>query len=794
MKIFIKKNTANKTNLNSPLGVRGSFSAPPLGGWGAAFGVVLLCLLLASCSGTKHLPKGEKLYTGADIKLESTEKIDNGFIKAIAEEAFRPEPNASYLGMRPQLLIYQSATENPRSKLQKWLRKMGDAPVLISAVKPAATAAIIDAKLFNIGIFKSYTDFKIVEKKHTASVIYTSHIHKPYLVKDITYSISNDSLSSLIVREKKYSILKSGQEYNLDILKSERMRIDASLKNNGYFYFNPDYLVFKADTSTANRTISFKVTLKDSIPKEALKVYYIKNVYINQNYSLSEEVGSTSMDTIHYDNTVFLGKKEDMNILPKVILRSVYLKKNEIYSREHHNITLNRLMSMGNFKFVQVRFSDSDTISGFLEVIILMTPMPNYTFRAELDIVSKSNNYTGPRMNLSVLNRNAFYGAELLNLNMAGSFEAQLGGLYKNLFSYSWGPQVELTIPRFVAPFNVKQSNSKYIPKTRFSLSYNFLRKVDYFDMSTFQFSYGFKWKNTIKNENEFNPVHISYTSISNESDVFTALLNSNPFLRKSYEEQFIAGLSYSYTYNEQVISGKKVQYYYNLTAETAGNTFSLAKIIGGEKPSGDNPSKILGSIYSQYAKFSFDGRAYYNFRSKNKIAMRVFTGIAKPYGNSSTLPYSKQFFSGGPNSIRAFQINSLGPGTYHQTASNTGFLQLGGEIKMEMNAEYRFNIYRFFKGALFIDAGNVWLQKANPANIGSPFTVKSFMNEMAVGTGFGLRVDVSFFILRFDLAMPLRKPWLPDNNRWVTNQIDFSSSTWRRENLILNIAIGYPF
>ena len=777
----IKKNIANITNLNSPLGVRGSLF------------MFIICIL-ASCSGTRHLPKGEKLYTGAEIKLESTEKIDKGFIKAIAEQAVRPEPNASYLGMRPQLLIYQSASENPRSKLQKWLRKMGDAPVLLSAVKPAATAAVIDAKLFNIGIFKSYTDFKVVEKKHTASIIYTSHIHKPYLVKDITYAISDDSLSSLIVREKDYSLIKAGEEYNLDILKNERIRIDASIKNNGYFYFNPDYLVFKADTSVVNRTVSFRLMLKDSVPKEALKVYRIHNVYINQNYSLSEEVGSTSMDTIHFENTIFLGKKEEMNILPKVILRSVYLRKNEVYSREFHNITLNRLMSMGNFKFVQVRFSDSDTISGFLDVIILMTPMPNYTFRAEMDIVSKSNNYTGPRLNLSVLNRNAFYGAELLNLNMAGSFEAQLGGLYKNLFSYSWGPQVELTIPRFVVPFKIKQSNSKFIPKTRFSLSYNFLRKVDYFDMSTFQFSYGFKWKDVIKNEHELNPVHISYTSIGNESKVFNDLLVSNPFLRKSYEEQFIAGGSYSYTYNEQVIPGKKIQYYFNTTVETAGNAFSLAKMIGGEKPSPENPSKILGSIYSQYAKFSFDGRVYYNFRDKNKIAMRFFTGIAKPYGNSSTLPYSKQFFSGGPNSIRAFQINSLGPGTYQQTAANTGFLQLGGEIKMEMNAEYRFNIYRFFKGALFIDAGNVWLQKANPANIGSPFAVNSFLNEMAVGTGFGLRVDVSFFILRFDLAMPLRTPWLTDNNHWVTNQIDFTSPTWRRENLILNIAIGYPF
>jgi outer membrane protein assembly factor BamA len=238
----------------------------------------------------------------------------------------------------------------------------------------------------------------------------------------------------------------------------------------------------------------------------------------------------------------------------------------------------------------------------------------------------------------------------------------------------------------------------------------------------------------------------------------------------------------------------KKMQFFFQGTAETAGNVLSLAKIIGREKPSGGNPSSVLGSIYSQYAKFTVDLRSYYNISEKDKIALRVFAGVAKPYGNSSVLPYTRQFFSGGPNSLRAFQINSVGPGTTFQSNDNRGFLNLGGDIKVEMNAEYRFNIYRFLNGALFVDAGNVWLQKSNPANTGSPFMFSTFINEMAAGTGIGLRIDVSFFILRFDLATPLRKPWLEDNQRWVVNQINFASPSWRRDNLILNIALGYPF
>ncbi len=747
--------------------------------------LILICFLLAACSGVKHLPPGEKLYTGMKIKLETEEnfgKKEKKIIIANVKASVRPAPNKVFLGLRPRLWMYMAAGEGPANKFERWLKKTGEAPVLISDVKPGISAEIIDARLFNIGIFKSYTGYQTVEKENTASVIYTSHIHKPYTVKAQIISFSDDSLQNAILSGQDDSFIKPGEDYNLDLLKSERMRIDALLKNKGYFYFNPDYLIFKADTSEADRSVTFRLTLKEDVPESALTVYRIGRVTINQNYSLHEESADGKNQTLIVENVLFQGGESVMNIRPEVLLKSVYLRKDEIYSRANHIITLNRLMSTGNYKIVQVKFSGRDTIAaGFLDVTILLTPMTRHTFSAELDLVNKSNNYTGPRMSLSLLSRNMFGGGEVLKTNMAGSFESQLTGENKNLYAYSWNPELELTFPRFLVPFRIKSSNSIYIPKTRILLSYDYMKRASYFDMRKFSLLYGFLWKEDIRKEHAFNPVQVSFTAVRNQSSAFKDLLAANPFLKKSYEEQFIAGGSYSFTYNEQVLPLKKMQYFMLASLELAGNTLSLANLISGVKISPENPSKIAGSIWSQYVKLSVDGRGYYNFRDKNMLAMRIFAGVGKPFGNSSVMPYSKQFFSGGPNSIRAFQISSLGPGTYNQGDDYRGFLFLGGDIKLEMNAEYRFSMVSFFKGAFFVDAGNVWLQKSNPSSTGTPFSFSGFLDEMAVGAGVGLRIDVKFFLLRFDLAVPLRKPWLEENHRWVTNQISFGSRSWRR-------------
>lgn len=757
--------------------------------------LILICLLLASCSGTRHLPKGEKLYTGAEIKLDSADFINKRVIKAVAEGAVRPLPNKAYFGMRPKLVLYNLFGEKPNNKLKRWLKRHGEAPVLMSSVKPGVTAEIIDAKMFNMGMFKAFTESKTIDRKRSVKVIYTSHLHKPYVVKELIYAINDDSISRLILDAKDKTLVKSGADYNLDILKNERIRIDAILKNKGYFYFNPDNLLFKADTSNVEQTVTFTITLKDSLPKNATTAYRMNDVFVNQNYSLIDRRMRSSRDTVIIQDIVFFGKEERMAIRPKVLSKSIYLRKDEAFSRQNHIITLNRLMSMGIFKLVQVNFSENkDSVPGLLDVNILMTPLPKYTFRTGIDVVTKSNNFTGPQMSLSILNRNVFKGAELLNLNLAGSFEAQLGGKDQNLFSYAWDPQLELSFPRFILPFHIRRTSSAFIPRTRLLLAYSYVKRVNYFDMSTLQFVYGYKWKENIRKEHELNPIDLSYTTVGNKSPEFLALVDANPFLAKSYEEKFIGGGNYSYTYNEQALTGKKFQKFVHAKTEITGNLFSLAKIIAGENISAENPETIAGSVYSQYAKLSLDGRGYYTFRDKNRLVLRLYAGAGKPYGNSSILPYSKQFFSGGPNSLRAFQYNSVGPGTYYQDTDTYGFSQLGGDVKLETNAEYRFNIFRYFKGAAFVDAGNVWLLKTNPSEMGTPFKFSTFMDELAVGAGVGLRIDVSFFILRFDLALPLRKPWLEENNRWVNNEIDFGSSEWRKDNLILNVAIGYPF
>lgn len=750
-------------------------------------------LLMAACSGTKHLPEGEKLYTGATIEIEAAGEVNKRKIEQTIRRSVRPDPNSSFLGMRPKLSIYMAFGEEPSTRLGRWLKGRGEAPVFISEVRPQATEEIINAALFNKGYFNSYTNSEIEGEEQTAGMVYRSYVEAPFMFGPLTYAISDDSISQAIENEQMQSHIRPGNQYSLDALKGERMRIDALLKDRGYYFFNPDNLVFRADTTSAERTVALQLSLKESLPERSLRVYRINRVVVDQTYSLSVEE-SAKKDTLNINGFLFLSDSSEMEIRPEVILESVFLWRGEVYSRRSHSMTLNRLMSMGNFKFVQIRFAESDSAAGMLDVEILLTGMTKKSLRAEMDLVSKSTNFAGPRMNLSLQNRNAFGGAEMLNLQLAGSFEAQVGGKDQNLFSYSLNPQVELLFPRFVAPFSVVRPNSIYIPKTRLSLSYNFLKRVDYFNMNTFQFLYGYRWRESLKADHEFNPVNISYTSLNNRSDAFTALLEANSVLRASYQEMFIAGPSYSFTYNEQLGAPKKMQYYLNVAAEAAGNLFSLATMASGGELTPDNPSTILGSAYSQFAKFSVDVRGYLNLSEKEKIALRIYAGLGKAYGNSGVLPYSRQFFSGGPNSIRAFQINSVGPGTYLQEQEELGYFQLGGDMKLEMNAEYRFTLYNNLKGALFADAGNVWLHRSNPASNGTAITIGSMLSELAAGAGAGLRLDVSFFILRFDLAVPLRKPWLEEGRHWVTQEPGFMEDGWLLENSVLNVAIGYPF
>ena len=275
------------------------------------FILLLTAFLFSGCSAIRHLDKEEKLYLGSEVKLETSEKLTKRQASTLiqsAKSAIRPDPNKKFLGVRTKLLIYTMAGKNPRSKFRKWLQRKGEEPVLLSSIKTSVTASFIDAKLFNLGVFRTSTDVRILPKKRTAKVLYICHVHRPYILKSIKYAIQNDSISRLVDLNRDKSILKIGDDYNLDKLKYERDRLDALLKEHGYFYFDPDYLMFKADTAQGNHSVALRLMLKDSVPRAMLEAYRIHHVYVNQDYALDATNTSGKNDTVRFHNMIFQGK------------------------------------------------------------------------------------------------------------------------------------------------------------------------------------------------------------------------------------------------------------------------------------------------------------------------------------------------------------------------------------------------------------------------------------------------------------------------------------------------------
>ncbi|HET6225785.1 MAG TPA: BamA/TamA family outer membrane protein [Bacteroidia bacterium] len=756
---------------------------------------IAFTILSCGCNSTKYLAAGEDLYVGSTIRIESKDKIkDKGTLKTELGKLARPKPNERILWARPKLWFYNIGTVSPNSKIKKWLKKKwGEKPVLLSDERPKENADLMVSRLNSLGYFESRVNYKIKTSRRKATITYTAIVNKPYILSKLTFPEKTDSLNAKISATEEKTLLRVGKPYNLDIIKNERVRIDRELKNKGYYFFTPDYLLFKADSNAQEKTINLELTVKNDAPEKAKVAYTLNQIYIHPAFSLdNDSLSHKAIDTIniegyHYINT-------DTAFHPSVILRSVFLKKGDPYSRTAHNLTISRLMGMGVFKFANIKFVDTIIDhKGLLDVWIYLTPIQKKSLQVQVETVTKSNNFTGPALTLSYKNRNLLKGAELFVFNLDGSFETQLTGPKKGLNSFEFGAGMQLFVPKFLTLGFIRNRSSQFVPKTKFDAGIRLLHRAEYFDMTSMNLSYGYTWKKTAQQEFQFDPVTINFSKLLKTSTIFEELLEQNTFLRKSFEQQFIIGSRFSYTYNSIVGEQKRHQYYFNLLLDFSGNRTSLVQSLITKQ---ERPYKLFGFEYSQFSKIATDTRYYYTMDKDNKIATRLIAGVGVPYGNSTTMPYIKQFFSGGSNSIRAFLPRTVGPGSYKRSDSSSTqvFLDQSGDIKLEGNAEYRFTIISVVKGAIFIDAGNVWNIRKNEALPGGEFKSSQFLNQVAVGTGAGLRVDVSFFVIRLDLGIPLRKPYLPSNERWVGDDIRFGSPSWRKNNLVWNIAIGYPF
>jgi len=751
----------------------------------------LLAAFAMGCSNTAYLAQGEKLYTGAELTIDEKGEIpDKGELEDQLDLLAKPNPNGKLLGLfRFKLWLYN---------IGFFKETLGEPPVLLQSVTPDRVAARMRTFLENKGYFWTDVSYSVREELKTADIQYKIAVESPYRINGITVTGGETSIVDAIRSTMGETLLAAGNQYDLAQLKQERERIDAALKEKGYFYFSPDFIVFQADSSAGNRTVNLSLHVKKDIPVKATRVYTIGNIYIFSGYSLNRDsVQVPAGDTLSVDGRFYIDLDDKFG--PDVIVRSVFFRKGAVYSRINHDLTLNRLMNLGVFKFLNVRFVDADS-AGFprLEPHIYLTPLPMKNIRFELQGVSKSNNLAGPVLTSSFRNRNLFGGAELFTLTGEAGYEAPVGGGQAGGNSYEISARGTLDLPKFVTPFRIDYTSSLFVPKTRIVLGLSQLNRLSYYQLFSVEASFGYNWKGSISTEHTFSPLSMTFAHLTNATQRFDELLSTNPLLRRSFENQFIIGQNYSFTYNDQLKEDHKNHLYFKGSIDLSGNLLQLAQSLFLKRTATpDAPYKLLGTAYSQYSKVDIDVRKYLNtIGQTSSIAGRLIAGIGFAYGNSATLPYVKQFHIGGSNSVRAFSARSLGPGSYRipDSAAAKSFFDQAGDIKIEANTEYRFPIVSILKGALFVDAGNIWLLREDPDRPGGKFSGGSFFDEIAVGTGFGLRLDLSIFILRFDLAFPLRVPSMPSGERWVISKIDFGNPSWRKGNLMLNVAIGYPY
>jgi outer membrane protein insertion porin family len=739
--------------------------------------------LLASCSSTRKVPKGDALYTGAAIKVDGPD-LSAKKKKELREDLkslTRPNTNKKILGIRYKLLFYNMGL---------FKKKLGEPPVLLSNLNLEYNVKVLQSSLENRGYFHAKVQGDTVVKRKKASANYTVQTGNQYSISEIQFARDTAILEKTITESTDKTFLKNGEPFDLAVIKGERDRIDAYLKERGFYFFNPDFIIVQADTTIGGNKVNLYVKVKPDAPPQARNVYRINDVFIFTNYRLQTPESDTLKSQATYYKGYYVIDRRKL-YKPQLFEHAMQFDPGDVYNRTDHSRTLNRLVNLNVFKFVKNRFEVVPGVdSPKLNTYYYLTPFPKKSIRAEINASTKSNNLTGSSITIGWRNRNTLRGGEIFSIDATGGFEVQYSSQFRGYNTFRYGIEGNLVVPRFIIPFFDVRTKGGFMPKTNILLGYDLLTKQKLYTMQSFRANFGYIWKESLQKEHTFNPVSINYVQPLLVTDLYEARTADNPTLLKAIEKQFIIGSNYNYNYNgmfgKPPMSGGS---YFNGLIDLSGN---IAGLLTGANAKDGKPSTILNAQFSQYAKFESDYRYYFKLSPKMILANRVIAGLGFPYGNSEALPYIKQFFIGGTNSIRAFRSRSIGPGTYIDTMNTTFLPDQSGDIKLELNTELRIKLSGILHGALFIDAGNIWLYNTDSLKPGAKFS-KDFLKELAVGAGVGLRFDISFLVLRLDVAFPLRKPWLQDK-RWVINGINFGEKAWRRENIVYNLGIGYPF
>ncbi|MGZ3945802.1 MAG: translocation and assembly module lipoprotein TamL [Mucilaginibacter sp.] len=749
------------------------------------YSLIFITVFLSACSTTKFLAPGQKLYNGAQVKLTadtSTKKSEAGDLKDEMEGLVRPKPNSKILGLRFKLWVYDKTRTNKTKGLRHYLNThMGEPPVLLSSVDIDKNRSILQNRLQNEGYFLAQVAGDTVSKNKIAKVIYTAQTGPAYHYRSITFPKIIDDVDTAVTGTSAKTFLKVGDKFNLDIIKNERIRIDARLKEEGFYYFAPEDLIMQYDSTVAGHKVDLFVKVKDATPDEARWIYSVRNIYVYPNYTLKDT--SLKLDSsVKYQWYNVIDPKNTFH--PYTFKNSVLLHPGDIYNRTEHNNSLSRFMELGPFSYVKNRFEDVTPDSAKLDIYYFLTQRKRKALSFDFVARSTSANYNGAQINFNFKNLNTFKGAELYTLTLFASSDIQFGGYNHGYNVYQLGIAPSLSWPRFISPFNFHTDNA-YIPRTILTTGYTLINRTQLYTLNQFNLSWGYQWKRDLHRTEQLDLLDLMFVNPQNVTQVYQDSINKtrNPALAHVINRQFTFGPSYSYTWTNTTESYKANTIYYNSKLSLSGNVLGI--LTGADTLKG-KVSTLFGTPFNQYIKLENEFRFFHKLSSNSKLAARLMVDVGLPYGNSTILPYSQQFFIGGANSLRGFQAHSIGPGTYiipGELTQGTNFLpDESGDIKIEANIEYRPKLFSIVYGALFMDAGNIWDLRSHANLPGGTFS-KSFLNQMAVDWGFGLRFDLTVLLLRTDLGFPVRYPF-PAGQPY----------NFKLQRGVFNLAIGYPF
>lgn len=756
---------------------------------------VCLFLVLQGCSTTSNLPEDEILYTGIKkinvIDNDGSEGADNALSEVNAALSYKP--NGSILGSSswtypwpPLKLVLYNKYYGTEKKFGKWIfDKFAAAPVLISSVNPEIRSKAATNLLRDYGYFNGKVSYELVpsrknEKK--SKVSYFVNMGHGYKIDTVMYDHFNAFADSLITVTIPESKLKPGIPFSVIELENERQRLSSVFRSHGYFYFVPSYINFQADTIISPGNVAINVLPKPGLNDLIKRRWKVGDITVN----LMGYDNEMPTDSLMYKN-MKIRYEGKLRVRPAILYRKIKDTEGDYYSQTLQAKTQDAIGRLGIFRYANIQYIPEDSTGNVLNRVI--TAGYDYPLDGELEfnVKAKSNNYVGPGASFSVSRKNIFGGGEKLSLALNGSYEWQTNVREKKqaINSYQYGIEASLDFPRVLFPGLVHQ-DFNYPASTKFSLYADQTSRAGFFKILTLGGRAEYKFRTSSLHQHSVTPFKLDFNLLQSTTERFDSITSANPALYLSLKDQFVPSMSYTYTYDNTSLGKKHIVWWQN-TVTSSGNILSCFYAMAG-KGFKEKNKNLMGNPFSQFAKLSSEFRYTYKISRKHSIATRIMGGIAKAYGNASVVPYSEQFYVGGANSIRAFTIRSIGPGCYHPADDNKySYIDQTGDIKLEANIEYRFNIWGGLYGAIFLDAGNVWLFEYDELRPGAEFSLKDFHENIALGTGVGVRYDLDILVLRLDMGIGLHAPY-------DTGKKGYYNIPTFGKGLGFHFAIGYPF